>query len=486
MSIKTFIGLVLLSASLAGSARALIEVGGKDPVTDRNWPAGSLDVANQKSRQSWYEGPPFGGGQSVFQYRGDTNVFNDVLAKFAQIKAPDLLLVVHEGPSENPVATREDKAKGSQRVDWSFTVWTPENFYRLFGNSSGFYGSDQPEFHTELPAPRLDVYVSDAGVDWNRVQVPPGLRVLDERAISHGYKPEDGSVISGVAYDMMTSKPVAAVEVVIAKYEKKPAKPAPAVGGDADAKVELNKQDEMRWNEVASTVGDADGRFELTKIPAGSYQVLLRCVGYAPRALGYFSCTAGAFKSYVVRLSPAVEQKGRVLDLKGKPLAKVKVRVDTTIAIDGRGYPCGRINELQEVLTDADGRFTLTGLPRGQAMITLWADNLYQLNMIKMYEIPTAKLTLTMTGTGVIRGKVSAANGTLRDGNVSVWPEGGNRVGTWGGGMNVKEDGSFQFDNVPPGKYLISADPAAQFDKRKKATAIEVKAGETVEVELTK
>ena len=84
MSIKTFIGLFLFSVALAGSARALIMVGGKDPLTDHNWPAGSLDVVNHKSRQSFLEGPPFGGGQYTFQYRGDTNTFNDVLAKFAR------------------------------------------------------------------------------------------------------------------------------------------------------------------------------------------------------------------------------------------------------------------------------------------------------------------------------------------------------------------------------------------------------------------
>jgi hypothetical protein len=175
-----------------------------------------------------------------------------------------------------------------------------------------------------------------------------------------------------------------------------------------------------------------------------------------------------------------------VLDLKGKPLANVKVRVDSTMSIDGRGYPTARTNEHQQIVTDADGRFTLTGLPRGQAQITLWADNLYQVDMLKAHDIPSEKLTLTMTGTGVVRGKVTAANGKLRDGNVSIWPQGGNVVGSWGGGMNTKEDGSFEFENVPPGKYLISGDPAAQFDKKKKATAIEVKAGETVEVELIK
>ena len=45
-------------------AFALILVGGSDPMTDPGWPFGVLKVANLPSRVSWWEGPPFGGGQS--------------------------------------------------------------------------------------------------------------------------------------------------------------------------------------------------------------------------------------------------------------------------------------------------------------------------------------------------------------------------------------------------------------------------------------
>src|SRR5947209_18129814 len=112
---------------LAQAASALIMVGGKEPVSDHNWPAGSLDVANHKSRLIWYEGPPFGGGEYSFVYRGDTATFNDVLAKFAQIKAPDLLVVVHDGVGETPFMGNDRKGGTADKsIDWSFTVWTPE------------------------------------------------------------------------------------------------------------------------------------------------------------------------------------------------------------------------------------------------------------------------------------------------------------------------------------------------------------------------
>ena len=476
---------IALTIAFAHSASALIMVGGKDPVSDHNWPAGSLEAANHKSRQSYYEGPPFGGGEYVFQHRGDTNVFNDFFAKFTQIKAPDLLVVVHEGPNENTFASPEDKAKKLDRVDWMLTLWTPENFYRLFGNASSTIAYTQPEYRAEMPSPRLDVFVAERGVDWSKVQIPTGVRVVDERAISHGYKSADGSVIVGTAYDMLTSKPIAAVEIVLTNYQNAPAKPAPPLGGESDGKIELKTGDEMHWVDVLTAVGDADGRFELKNIPPGNYNVELRCVGYATRVVGTFYCRGGAYQSFTARLSQAVEQSGKVLDSGGKPLAKVQVRVDSTISVDGRGYPTAGVNDNQKVVTDAEGHFTLTGLPRGQTQITLWADNLYQVNMLQSHAIPSEGLTLRMTGTGTIKGKAMTTNGKPAE-NVSVWPEGGNKVGSWGGGMNVNPDGTFQFDNVPPGKYYISANPAAQFAKEPKGTPVEVKAGETAEVDLVK
>jgi len=59
----------------------------------------------------------------------------------------------------------------------------------------------------------------------------------------------------------------------------------------------------------------------------------------------------------------------------------------------------------------------------------------------------------------------------------------------WGGSADTKPDGSFQFDNVPPGEYIVSAmatnpGPALQ-GKDPNAKTITVKAGQTTEVEVT-
>src|SRR5712691_13249017 len=95
-----FAHLICLVLILAGApcASALIMVSrGNAPVQDNHWPTGALEVANLKCRVGFWEGPPLGGGQHCFQYRGDTKTFNDALDKFTHITAPELEVIVHEG-----------------------------------------------------------------------------------------------------------------------------------------------------------------------------------------------------------------------------------------------------------------------------------------------------------------------------------------------------------------------------------------------------
>ena len=142
-------GLVLL-ASL--SASALIMTGsGNQPVHDYGWPEGALAVANLESRVGWWEGPPFGGGEWHFLYQGNTEAFQEALAAFAAIRAPALDLVLHDGPQEDGILKK--------KVDWTFTVWVPANWHRLFNNPKSVFEADQPNFRQPVAPPRLEVYV---------------------------------------------------------------------------------------------------------------------------------------------------------------------------------------------------------------------------------------------------------------------------------------------------------------------------------------
>lgn len=115
-------------------SQALIMTGkGNRPVNDYGWPKGALEVANLPARIGWAEGPPFGGGQWTFYYRGDTNALQSALEKFAEIKAPVLEVVLHEGKGVSPFTD------GS--FDWSFEVWVPKNWDLLYNNPQSVFNS---------------------------------------------------------------------------------------------------------------------------------------------------------------------------------------------------------------------------------------------------------------------------------------------------------------------------------------------------------
>ena len=231
-------------------------------------------------------------------------------------------------------------------------------------------------------------------------------------------------------------------------------------------------------------MGDADGRFELKKVAAGSYQVFIHAAGYATRTAGYVSVQGNTFKKFTLKMLPTIEQSGVVVDTKGTAVVGAKVRMDTMITIDGKGYSSARD---KEILTDSDGKFTITDIPKGQARITVWIDGLYQINSMKKYDFPDKNLKLTMTATGSVKITVVDKNGKpVTTGDVSIWDQRGEKVGTWGGGANLHEDGTFTFENVPPGKYFVSADPGSKYNKNQGATPIEIKVGQPLEVELRK
>ena len=150
-----------------GATFALIMTGKGEPVTDAGWPAGALAVANLKSRLSWWEGPPFGGGEWQFLYRGDDAAFTETLAAFAAIRTPALDLFIHDGSGATPFLGDDG------HFDWSFTVWVPANWNHLYNNPKSFFGSDQPQFRQPVAPPRLDFSSMPAVPIGPRSKSPP-------------------------------------------------------------------------------------------------------------------------------------------------------------------------------------------------------------------------------------------------------------------------------------------------------------------------
>jgi hypothetical protein len=441
---STQTGLLLAALLLPLAASALIMTGrGNDPLPDAGWPEGALAVANLSVRVGWWEGPPFGGGQWQFQYRGDTAAFAQALAAFAAIRAPALEVVLHDGPQEGAFLNDRDQPQLETRIDWAFTVWNPASWHRLFNDPTSVFLSDQPSFRRPVDPPRLDVYLGGGTVDWAQVTVPPGLRLRDERATAAGVEVTGGALVHVEVYAMATGKPVPGARLRVERQ---------AAENDGRA---------TRYDVVSEAVSDANGRGQLGQLPAGTLRLSVGAPGYALRALGGERYGERTFRQYTVELAGAASVRGVVQDTAGQPVASVRVRADNSMALDGRGYGAPTP---AEALTDAAGRFELAGLAAGYTQLRVRAPG-YTSGDSTIHRVPATDVVIRVGQTGRIAVSVVDAQGqplaTLK-GNpimVEVEPKGGARVGTWGGSAQVKNDGTCEFTEVWPDEYRVSSRP---------------------------
>lgn len=443
---------LLFAALLAPlTCSALIMTGqGNTPVHDPGWPDGALEMANLESRVGWWEGPPFGGGEWQFLYRGDTEVFVQTLTSFAAIRAPALELVIHDGPQENTFLKSGKDASTDARVDWTFTVWVPANWHRLYNNPNSVFSSGQPQFREPVAPPRLDVYIGGGQVDWAKVPVPKNVRVRDERASAAEVQPVGGAMVRVDVYDMATGKAVKDARVIVASVFQ------------AGALIAYNK--------VAEGIADATGRAEIFKIPAGTCRVTAEADGYATRVAGNERFSERTFKKFTVELASSAAVRGAVMDSDGRPVQGVKVSPANVMAMDGRGYP---LPKSPPSVTDSNGVFVLTNLPTGFTQFHIYEEGYYFGELFTIHDVPGTNVVLRLTSAGGLQVTVRDKEGQRlsrcegRPINVSVEPVEGSKVGSWGGGGTVKDDGTIEFKNMPPGQYRLNSRPNPANSNRK-------------------
>lgn len=466
---------VLVLLGMVGSLLAVPEAHasitgdfGNKPVMDRDWPAGALEVANLKTRVGWWEGPPFGGGQYTFLYRGDTKAFNEALAKFAEIKAPALELEVLAGPHESfwlqehpargEAATEkaEKKEKRDPRVDWEFVIWTPRNFHHLFNNPASLFGSDQPNFRKPIPAPKVNVYIGGGQIDWKQVKVPRNVRV-----VGTGKRlKEDKTRLSGRVYDMVTSKPVSGARITVAESTHEGVK------------------------EVRQAETNEDGEIAIDDLPPGTYAVRIESEGHAPLATGWDQYIKGEEKELTIQLSPVATLKGKVIDSSGQPIAGAKVHTFTVLGMDGRGY---NAPTRPEATTDDQGRFELK-LPTGYAQISARKPGLYhswtEILPVGDHPIPRdeqAEVVITMVQTATVTVTVKNAGGKPVAGKMVAIEPVGKKIGKWSGSGVTNEKGVAEIRDVPPGEYHVTDSSYPS----KKSVALVVKEGKPEAVSVT-
>ena len=453
------IAVACLLLSLPVTCLGLVLVGDNDrPVTDGGWPLGCVEVGNLPTRVLWWAG-----NMHQFLYRCEsTDEFNEALVALAAIRAPKVELVIHDGPEYSFWLRDDENAEQSEedtRVDFTFTVWNPAIWHSLHNDPRSFFGADRDEFRQPVPPPTLNVYLAGGPILWDDVTVPEGLVVTDKRAQAAPIKPVGGGLLRADVYDTSTGKPVAGAQIVLIKR-----------GGETGE----------------SMVGTADdiGLCEIRKIPAGDYDITITAEGYASRKRGQYENRGDTYHALVTELSRACSIKGVVTDLAGNPIPGANVSARNTLGIDGLGYTS---DDVPPATSNEQGSFEIHSLPTGFTQIRCSAPAMHCTNSIfELYQAPGEPIRLTMEGTGTVRGYVIDEYGDLPPGelHISVRPV-GQQMGKWGGSARCDEDGGFEFTNVPPGDYLISADPGALVgDDTPDAQTFSLKAGEIVELEV--
>jgi hypothetical protein len=423
-----------------------------------------------------------------FEFRcKDTADFNESLKTFARIQVPmskwrpdnspeggsfemddahRLTLIVRDGPEYLPsFMLQKVKEKEKRMLDWRFSVASPINWNIRFSDpkTPPYFNSD--DFHKPCPPPRIEVFIGAGGaIVWNDVKVPANVRVIDQRAEAAPVKSANGGLVRGTIYSMITGKPIANAEIVLL------------------AETDVPKQGEPEApKEFSRTKTDAHGFAEISAVPARRYSVVVRADKFAARVQGEYVNKANTVHEFALELLTQNSLKGTVTDSAGHPLAGLSVSAGSPLGVDGASYACA---DAAPAKTDDQGRFEIRSLPwQGFAYVECRSPARHQTSDSRgLLKIPTDDIKIVMTGTGTVHGKAPAGNIL-----VHIQPPGGNRVGTWGGSLKAGADGSFEFKDVPPGEYLVSADPMFPIEgKAADAKAVTVKAGETVEVEIMK
>lgn len=445
---------------LVQQSRALIMVGvGNQPVSDSGWPSNAVDVANLKSRVGWWEGPPFGGGEWHFEYVGDADAFQQTVNLFAKIQSPALDLFIHDGTQFSFVADPNHK-EPNNNIDWTFVVWDPSRWQRLYGSQNGFHSSDDPNFGKPMQPPRLDLYPdSQSKIAFEKIKVSPNVTVHDERASAAGVDTSAGTVLLATISDAHTHRPIPGARLI------------------ATARDEQNQYTKP----FANAVSEEKGIARMTGIPGGVFQISAVADGYVEAAVDFGDYPEHIFKKFNVELARGLSVSGSVTDESEAGVPDIRVVAINTLLATNAPY---RTLKKPEALTDAAGKFILTNLPAGLVQIWTYSTNYFSTNLFAYHPVPGPEVSIPVRQAGALLVKIQDVDGRginrwqERQIQVSVQPVGGSVIGSYGGGADVSTNGMCLFSGAHPDNYEISVSPPG-----KKISAV-VEPGRTTEVQV--
>ncbi len=443
-------------------AWALITGGeGNEPINDPGWPKGAAAVFNTETRVAWWEGPPFGGGQWHAECKGDAAALSLVLDDLSKVDVPKKRVVLHDGFGRsfwlNPNGDKDKLAKSL--IDWTVMVWQADRLKFQRGLPAGFRAVEE----AEPILAQIDVYTGGY-VRWADVIVPKGIEVIDERLEAHGFKVTDGTVIEGKVIDLATMKPLVATLIL--------------------EEIQPQKQGGYQYTKLAEATTDAAGHWVVKNAPTAWCRLILQADGYVSRVIGYGKYDdKPRWSEHNSGLSKPAPVSGRVVDAAGKPLADVEVRIDNLDAKNGGRYDTG---DESKIKTDANGRFRVEAVPLGTASVWVHKTGYVRPGLGPNIDTPASDVKLEMQLSATLQVRVDFSSTKRPEGYlINMKPEGGEKIGSWGGSANIDADGQHTFEGVPPGKYIITGRPNPGSDNQETAPeTVDLKGGKTLELTI--
>ena len=207
-------------------------------------------------------------------------------------------------------------------------------------------------------------------------------------------------------------------------------------------------------------LADPDGTFSFPALAAGSWRLTATHGDHAPATSAPLTVDGAAARRGVeLVLGPGGVVRGVVRDKAGQPVASADVRVVA------RGYVFWRAR--RQAFTDAEGRFSIAGLPRRALDVVAWhATGASAIAPAELAATREQEVSLVLDVTGAIEGTVVDRAGVpVGDAQVVAVPElSGNNLtdrAAWSvrGDQEAVTDqgGRFRFAGLPAGAYRVRA-----------------------------
>jgi protocatechuate 3,4-dioxygenase beta subunit len=257
--------------------------------------------------------------------------------------------------------------------------------------------------------------------------------------------------IAGRVVDAVTGAPITDFE---ARY-------SPARMGGMNIVVRMGNNESDRRTAFSS----AEGAFAFEDVPPGNWDVSVWAKTYQEARTAGIAVVPGETKTVDVKAARGLVIRGRVVDAKGgRPIQDASVS-----ARDGGNATPFMLDPFGTggVMTDADGRFEITGQSPGSYQLTARHPQFSEGTARVVVDDKDGAVDIPLVGGGSIAGVVlSAQGGPLPGAEVSLQGggDGGIRINGLGGDQGTLTDaaGRFRFDHLAAGRYKVSANMRTQ------------------------